>query len=183
LWAAGLRDFFRRRDLDPESNALRDTPDRVQRALWEMTSGYDEDPAALLTRQFVDVERADEMIALVGIGFVSLCEHHMMPFTGTASVAYVPADGAAIVGLSKLARLVDVYARRLQVQERLTRQVTDALDEHLDTIGSACVVRASHTCMTARGVRKGGADMVTSSVTGVFRDNPAARAEFMALIG
>jgi GTP cyclohydrolase I len=121
----------------------------------------------------------DEMVVLAGIRFASLCEHHMLPFYGTATVGYIPSE--RVVGLSKLARLVDIYARRLQIQERMTVQITAALDIHLQPLGSAVVLRSHHMCMGIRGVQQPEAEMVTSSLTGAFRDKPEARAEFLAL--
>lgn len=176
----GIRSWLAERGLDPEDPGVRDTPDRVLRAWNELTAGYAEDPEAVLARTF-PVERGDGMIAVTDIPFTSICEHHLMPFTGTAIIAYLPIAGAPVVGLSKLPRLLDVYARRLQVQERLTWQVTDALDAYLKTDGSACVVRAEHGCMTQRGVRKAGAVMVTSSFTGRFQTDAEVRASFLAL--
>jgi GTP cyclohydrolase I len=164
---------------DPTREGLVDTPARVVRALTEMTSGYQLDPAEVLERQFPD--DYDEMVIVRGIDFHSLCEHHMLGFTGTATVAYVPAPGRGVVGLSKLARLVDLYARRLQVQERLTMQIADALEAHLQPLGVGVVVAARHSCMGCRGVRKPRAEMVTSAIRGVLRDKPEARAEFLSL--
>jgi GTP cyclohydrolase I len=165
---------------DPTRSGLEDTPARVVRAYQEMTAGYDVDIEDLLLRQFDEIPYGG-MVILRHIDFVSLCEHHLLPFTGTASVAYIPADDSPVVGLSKLARLVDAYARRLQVQERLTTQITTALDTYVQTQGSACVLKASHSCMTIRGAKKAQAEMVTSSLTGAFHDDPATRAEFLAL--
>lgn len=170
---------------DPDSPALVDTPARVVRAMVEMTAGRLEDPGKLLERVFpADVESDhDEVIAVTGIEFASMCEHHLMPFTGVATVAYIPRPGAPVVGLSKLARLVDVYARRLNMQERMTRQVTAALDTYLEPQGAACIIRSRHACMGVRGARKPDAEMVTSSLTGQFRNDPKARAELLALVG
>lgn len=164
---------------DPTRPGLADTPDRVLRALAEMTSGYQLDPAEILARQFPD--DYDEMVIVRGVTFTSLCEHHMLAFTGTATVGYIPAPGLGVVGLSKLARLVDCFARRLQVQERLTMQVADAIEEHLHPVGVGVVIRAEHSCMGCRGVRKPGAEMVTSAMRGALRTKPEARAEFLAL--
>jgi len=165
---------------DPDREGLRDTPDRVVRAYAEMTCGTS-DPARLLGRVFTDSDYpTDEMIAVGPIPFTSLCEHHLWPFTGHAWVAYVPSEEGGIVGLSKIPRLVEHYARALQVQERLTTQVADALMEHTDAQGAACVIRAHHSCMSARGVRNGAA-MTTSVLRGVFFTVPEARAEFLAL--
>lgn len=162
---------------DPTENGLIDTPARVVRALVELTSGEWEDPAVHLERVF-DSGDTDEMIIVRDVGFASMCEHHMLPFVGKASVAYIPAPGAPIVGLSKLARVVDVYARRLQVQERMTAQIAGCIDKHLTNVGVAVTISAHHTCMSLRGVRKEGADMVTSKLLGLFKTDASARAEF-----
>lgn len=167
-----------------DSDGMTDTPRRVVRALSEMTSGRLLDPAEPLSRTFAAGDSDhDELIAQTGIEFVALCEHHLMPFTGTATVAYIPQPHAPVVGLSKLARVVDIYARRLTMQERMTRQITTALDTHLDTLGSACIIRSTHACMGLRGVRKPAAVTVTSSLTGVFREDASAREELLALAG
>jgi GTP cyclohydrolase IA len=162
-----------------------DTPARVVRALLEMTGGEWEDPAPLLARTFPAAGGSDndELVVQTGIEFVAVCEHHLMPFSGTATVAYLPERGAAVVGLSKLARVVDIYARRLTMQERMTRQITAALDANLETMGSACIIRATHACMGFRGVRKPHAVTVTSSLTGVLRDEPQTRSELLSLTG
>lgn len=159
--------------------ALWDTPRRFWRAIEEMTTGYAVDVAQLLAVQFDDVP-CDEMIVLRGIPFASLCEHHLMPFTGEATVGYLPHPPKRVVGLSKLARLVDAHAKRLQVQERLTTDVVADLMTHVKPLGAGCVVRATHACLSCRGARKAGAEMVTSSLQGVFRDD-TVRAEFLAL--
>lgn len=162
---------------DPTRDGLRDTPARVVKALGEMTAGYGQSPGAILSTCF-DVEECDEMVVVRAIPFVSLCEHHMLPFTGTATIGYIP-DGR-VVGLSKLARLVDIFARRLQVQERMTIQIADAIGDHLSPRGVGVVIRATHSCMSARGVGKT-AEMVTSRLRGAILEVPQARAEFMAL--
>lgn len=164
---------------DPDREGLRDTPTRVVKALREMTSGYDEDPADVLSRDFE--ETADELVVCKGVDFVSLCEHHLMPFTGVAHVGYLPRG--KVVGLSKLARLVDIFARRLQIQERMTSEIAHALMDNTDAKSVAVVVDAHHACMSCRGVRKAGARMVTSAVLGEMRTNTAQRAEFLALVG
>ncbi len=167
---------------DPANPGLVDTPMRVVKALEELTAGQHEDPGQHLQRTFpAEHTDHDELIAVTGVAFTAMCEHHMMPFTGTAAVGYVPTPGADVVGLSKLARLVEGYARRLTMQERITRQVTEALDQRLDTKGSACIIRSHHACMGVRGVRKPEASMVTSSLTGLFRDDPRTRDEFLTL--
>jgi len=143
-----------------------------------MTSGYNDDPAEILSRTFE--ESSDEMVVLRGISFHSTCEHHLLPFYGEASVGYLPGK---VVGISKLARLVDSYARRLQIQERLTRQVADAIEQHLEARGVGVIVRAHHLCMGCRGVRQQGTEMVTSSMLGTLRSDAMARAEFLRLVG
>jgi len=157
-----------------------ETPERIARAWADMTRGYGEDPAAILSRSF-DADGYDEIVALRGIAYQSLCEHHLLPFTGTVDLAYLPQR--RVVGLSKLARLVDCYARRFQIQERMTRQIADALEQHLGARGVAVVVHGIHSCMTARGVLKPGSEMVTSEMRGVFRDMPETRAEVLGLLG
>jgi GTP cyclohydrolase I len=180
---AGVGHLLLHLGYDPASEGLRDTPGRVVRAYEELTRGTLCDPTRHLSRVFHSDEDTDhdEVIVVTGIDYVAVCEHHLLPFPGTAAVAYKPAPGAPVVGLSKLARLVDEYAARLTMQERITRQVTDALDKHLNTEGSACVLRSRHMCMGIRGVRKPTAEMVTSSLTGIFRDVPSARDEFLQL--
>lgn len=165
-------------DPDPAREGLRETPRRVERALLELTAGYDEDPKDVL--KTFDGEGYDEMVLQTDIPFYSLCEHHMLPFAGRAHIGYIP-DGN-IVGLSKLPRLLEVFARRLQVQERLTVQVADALMEHLQPLGAVCVIEAEHFCMTMRGIRKAGSLTMTSALRGVFQDESAARAEVLSLI-
>ena len=167
---------------DPSQHeGLEETPARVVASLLELTSGTHEDPAVHLGRTFAADVNVDHVIAVRRIPFAALCEHHLLPFTGTATVGYKPAEGARVVGLSKLARLVDVYAKRLTMQERMTEQITTAIEKNLDTEGAACVIRSAHQCMSLRGVQKVGASMVTSSMTGVFRSNSAMRAEFLDL--
>lgn len=146
----------------------------------EMTAGRLEDPSEILSKRF-SVGDCDEMIILRDVAFSSVCEHHLLPFSGTATVGYIPAPGQPVVGLSKLARLVDCFSRRLQVQERLTSQVAGAVRDHLQPVAAGCVVRASHQCMTCRGVKKSGAEMVTSSMHGKFRTCSDARSEFLGL--
>lgn len=164
---------------DPADTDLNATPARVLRALREFTAGYGEDPADHLNRTFA-VPHSGDPIYVTDVPFTSLCAHHLLPFTGHATIAYQPALGAPVVGLSKLPRVLDVYARRLQSQEQLTQQVTTALDNHLKTDGSACILRSEHGCLAHRGAKKPGTRMVTTTYTGVFRD-PAARAELHAL--
>lgn len=164
---------------DPQREGLAQTPQRVARSYAELMAGLREDPRLHLKTVFH--ERYDEIVLLRDIEFYSLCEHHLLPFMGRAHVAYLP-DGK-VAGLSKLARLVEGYARRPQVQERLTTQIADALMEELSAVGAACVIEAVHTCMTIRGVRKPGSVMVTSALRGIFKDSPSSRAEVLALIG
>ncbi|MGW2936062.1 GTP cyclohydrolase I [Streptomyces sp. NPDC001156] len=180
-FTAGLTAWLASRGLDPEDPALADTPARWLRALEEFTAGYEDDPAVHLGRTF-PVEHSGQPIAVTGVPFTSLCEHHMLPFSGTATIAYQPAPGASVAGLSKLPRVLDVYARRLQTQERITRQVTDALDKHLASEGAACILRSEHGCLAHRGARKPGSVMVTASYTGIFQNDPAARADLHALL-
>lgn len=162
----------------PIDNGTTDTPARVVRAFAEMTAGYDVDVPALLERTFDD--HCDEMIVVSDIEFTSLCEHHLLPFMGTADVCYIPQDGK-VVGLSKIPRLVDAFAKRLQLQERLTRQIAEALVEHLDPLGVGVVITAKHLCMSCRGVRKPGAAMTTSAMLGKLRESDVVRHEFLAL--
>jgi len=161
---------------EPERDGLRDTPARVVKAWREMTSGYDDDPAEILSRTFE--ESSDEMIILRGISFYSTCEHHLLPFYGQAVVGYLPGK---VVGISKLARLVACFARRLQIQERMTRQIASAIETHLDARGVGVVLRAHHLCMGCRGVRQEETEMVTSSMLGTLRSVSTTRAEFLRL--
>ncbi len=163
---------------NPDREGLAKTPGRMARSYAELFSGLFEDPRLHLRTVFK--ERYDEVVLLRDIEFHSLCEHHLLPFTGRAHVAYLP-DGK-VVGLSKLARLVEGYARRPQVQERLTMQIADALMDELNPVGAVCVIEAVHTCMTMRGVRKPGSVMVTSALRGIFKENPSSRSEVLALI-
>lgn len=165
---------------DPARGGLQETPERVARAWKSWTSGYGQDPAAVL-KVFEDGgESYDEMVLQRNLPFYSHCEHHMAPFFGTADIAYIP-DGK-IVGLSKLSRVLDIFARRLQVQERLTVQIVDCLMEHLQPKGAGVIIRARHLCMESRGVHKQGHDTVTSAVRGVFRTDASARAEFLSTV-
>jgi GTP cyclohydrolase I len=165
---------------DPTRPGLVDTPGRVARSLREMTSGCNTDAADVLQRIFP--VHHDEIIALSGIRFTSLCEHHLLPFSGTATVAYIPGS-IGVVGISKLARLVDLYARRLQVQERLTEQIATAIEVHLAAQGVGVVLKAHHSCMGCRGARQPDAQMVTSVMLGIMRDVPQARTELLSLMG
>ena len=166
---------------DVQEESIRETPDRWLRAMDEMCSGYATNPKDLLSKTFKG-EDYDEMIAVGPVEFSSLCEHHLLPFTGKAWVAYVPEDNC-VVGLSKLPRLVECFARRLQLQERMTVQIARAIQDNLNPRGVGVVVKANHQCMGCRGVRKPGAFMVTSKLFGCFMEKPEARAELMSLVG
>ncbi len=163
---------------DPEREGLKDTPNRIIRSWDELFAGYKQDPRDLL-RHF-DAETYDQIVLLKNIELYSMCEHHMLPFSGVAHVAYIP--NGSVLGISKLARLVDIYARRLQIQERLGEQVTGFLMEEVGTLGAACVIEASHMCMRMRGCSKQNSTMVTSSLKGVFLHDASARQELMQLI-
>jgi len=165
---------------DPNRDGLRETPSRVVRAFEEYFSGYQDDPELILQKTFEESEGYDEMVVLRGIPFHSHCEHHLAPITGHAWVAYVPNQG--VVGISKLARVVDAYARRLQIQERLTSQIATAIQNTLKPQGVAVMLKATHHCMTTRGIKKSGTSLVTSSMLGCFRDNPMTRQEFLAMV-
>ncbi len=166
---------------DPGREGLRDTPKRVARAWREYARGYAEDPSHHLSRTFDEVGGYDEIVLLKDIPFQSHCEHHLAPIIGKASIAYLPSN--RVVGISKLARVLHGFARRLQVQERLTAQVADCICEHLQPHGVAVVIEASHACMTARGVSTPGVMMTTSRMMGVFRDDERSRREVLALMG
>ncbi|MDI3308943.1 MAG: GTP cyclohydrolase I FolE [Acetobacteraceae bacterium] len=166
---------------DPDREGLRDTPARVVRAYEEFFAGYATDPVELLARSFEETEGYDEMVVLRDIRLESYCEHHMVPIIGRAHVAYLPAG--RVVGISKLARVVDAYAKRLQIQEKLTSQIANTINEVLQPKGVAVVIEAAHQCMTTRGVHKHGVAMVTSRMLGAFRDDPSTRREFLAIIG
>jgi GTP cyclohydrolase I len=165
---------------DPEREGLVDTPGRVTRAYAEWFEGYDQDPAAILQRTFEEVGGYDDMVILRDIPFESCCEHHMAAIQGVVHVGYLP--GGRVVGISKLSRVVDAFARRLQVQERLTAQIADTIDEVLKPRGVGVIVKGTHACMSSRGVRKHGVSMVTSRMLGAFRDDPATRQEFLAAL-
>lgn len=165
---------------DPTREGMLDTPRRVTKAYEEFFKGYAQDPQSVLARTFSEVEGYDEMIVLRDINFHSYCEHHMVPFVGRAHVAYIPRN--RVVGISKLARLVDLYAARLQIQEKLTAQIATTLQEVLDPKGVAVVVEATHMCMTTRGVHKNATTMQTSTLLGLFRSNPSTRQEFFSLL-
>jgi GTP cyclohydrolase I len=166
---------------DPAREGLLDTPKRVAKAFEEWFAGYAEDPEVYLARTFEEVEGYDEMITLRDIRFESHCEHHLAPIIGKAHVAYLPTN--KVVGISKLARVVDTYAKRLQVQEKMTAQIANSIQTVLQPKGVAVVIEAAHQCMTTRGVHKAGVSMVTSTMLGEFRRNPLTRREFLSLIG
>ncbi len=176
-----IRTLIRWTGDDPEREGLRDTPKRVARAWKEYCLGYGEDPAIHLARVFEEVGGYDELVLLKDIPFQSHCEHHMAPIIGKASIAYMPTD--RVVGISKLARVLHGYSRRLQVQERLTAEVARCIQEHLKPQGVAVVIEASHSCMTARGVRTPGVGMVTSKLLGCFLDDNRTRKEVLSLMG
>jgi len=160
----------------PEREGLLDTPKRVAKAYRELFAGYEEDAGDVLAKVFEDVEGYGDMVLVRDIPFHSHCEHHMVPFHGKAHIAYFPSQG--VVGLSKLARLVDVYARRLQTQETMTAQITDAIEDSLKPRGIAVMIEAEHMCMSMRGVMKAGSSTVTTSFTGIFKDEPAEQVRF-----
>jgi len=175
-----IRNLIRWAGDDPDREGLVDTPQRVARAWREYCEGYDEDPGVHLSRTFDEVGGYDEIVLLKDIPFQSHCEHHMAPITGTASIAYLPAN--RVVGISKLARVLHGYARRLQVQERLTAQVAQAIWDNLKPQGVAVVIEAQHGCMTGRGVKTHGVGMVTSRMLGSFLDNADSRKEVLSLM-
>lgn len=164
---------------DPDREGLVDTPRRVAKAYRELFSGYADNAGEILDRVFEEVEGYDDMVLVRDIPFASHCEHHMVPFVGKAHVAYFPRDG--VVGLSKIARLVDMYARRLQTQEAMTAQIVEAIETHLKPRGVAVYIEAEHMCMSMRGVRKQGSSTVTTRFTGLFRDEPAEQARFLSM--
>jgi len=166
---------------DPNREGLLATPSRVARAYEEWFGGYDEDPRDYLKRTFEEVAGYDEIVLLRDVRFVSHCEHHMAPIIGRIHIAYLPRN--RVVGISKLIRLVDAYARRLQVQEKMNAQIANCIQKVLDPKGVAVVIEAAHQCMTTRGVHKPGVTMVTSTMHGEFRKNPLTRREFLSVIG
>ena len=166
---------------DPSREGLVDTPARVVRSYDEFFAGYAEDPVEMLARSFEETDGYDEMVVLRDIRLESHCEHHMVPIIGRAHIAYLP-EGR-VVGISKLARVLEIYAKRLQIQEKLTAQVANTIQAVLKPKGVAVMIEASHQCMTTRGVHKAGVAMVTSRMLGAFRDNPSTRREFLAIVG
>jgi len=179
--AAAVREILFAIGEDPDRDGLLETPNRVARMYAEICAGLHQEPSEHLATMF-EADH-DEMVMVRDIPMYSLCEHHLIPFIGKAHVAYIPNRSGSVIGLSKVARLVDGFAKRPQVQERLTRQVADALEEHLQPRGVLVVMEAEHLCMSMRGVRKAGSSTVTSSVTGIFRANVATRAEAMRFLG
>jgi GTP cyclohydrolase IA len=175
-----VRTLLRLAGEDPDREGLRDTPARVVRSYKELFAGYDVDPVNLLERTFEEVEGYDEMVVLRDIRFESHCEHHLAPIIGRAHVGYLP--DRKVVGISKLARVVDAYARRLQVQEKLSAQIANCIQHILEPKGVAVVIEAAHQCMTTRGVHKPGVTMVTSMMLGAFREDSRTRREFLAMI-
>lgn len=165
---------------DTSRQGLHETPSRVAKAYEEYFRGYREDPAAILKKTFEEIEGYDEMIALQGIRFESHCEHHMAPIIGQAWVGYIP--NGRVVGISKLARVVDVFAKRLQIQEKMTAQIANVIEEVLEPQGVAVLIRAEHHCMTTRGVHKPGTQLTTSRMLGVFRDSAITRQEFLSMV-
>ena len=165
---------------DPDREGLVGTPDRVARAYKEFFAGYEQDPEEILRTTFEEVEGYDEMVLVKDIGVESHCEHHMVPIIGKAHIAYIPNN--RVVGISKLARVVDIFAKRLQIQEKMTAQIANAIENVLQPKGIAVVIDASHQCMTTRGVNKPESSTVTSAMRGVFKDNPRTRNEFLSFI-
>lgn len=165
---------------DPDREGLVGTPDRVARAYKEFFAGYEQDPEEILRTTFEEVEGYDEMVLVKDIGVESHCEHHMVPIIGRAHIAYIPNN--RVVGISKLARVVDIFAKRLQIQEKMTAQIANAIENVLKPKGIAVVIDASHQCMTTRGVNKPESSTVTSAMRGIFKDNPRTRNEFLSFI-
>ncbi|AGK58758.1 GTP cyclohydrolase I [Hyphomicrobium denitrificans 1NES1] len=177
---AAFRTIIRWAGDDPDRPGLAETPSRMSRAFEEFFSGYRQDPVQILQKTFEEIEGYDEMVMLRGIPFESHCEHHLAPIIGRAWVAYVPRG--RVVGISKLARVVDAYAKRLQIQEKMTAQIANAIESALQPKGVGVIIKATHHCMTTRGVHKPDTDLVTSRMLGCFRDNPIKRQEFLSLI-
>lgn len=178
---AAVRTLIRWAGDDPDREGLRGTPDRVVRSYEEFFAGYEDEPIEILSRTFEEISGYDEVVVLKDIPFESHCEHHMVPIIGRAHVGYLP--DRRVVGISKLARVVEVYARRLQIQEKMTAEIAQTILIALQPKGVAVVIDATHECMTTRGIHRPGVGMVTSQMLGVFRDDPSTRREFLALIG
>lgn len=177
---AAVRTLIRWAGDDPGREGLLDTPKRVTKAFGELFAGYGQDPASVLDKIFEDVEGYGDIVLVRDIPFHSHCEHHMVPFHGLAHIAYYPSKG--VVGLSKLARLVEVFARRLQTQETMTAQIADTLDEILKPRGVAVMIEAEHMCMSMRGVQKAGSSTLTTQFTGLFKDEPTEQVRFLTLV-
>jgi len=177
---AAVRTLIRWAGDDPTREGLIDTPKRVVKAYRELFEGYDQDSSKILDKVFEEVAGYDDMVLVREIPFASHCEHHMVPFVGHAHIAYYPSDG--VVGLSKLARLVDVYARRLQTQETMTAEIVEAMVDSLNPRGVAVMIEAEHMCMSIRGVRKQGSTTITTRFTGIFKDDPAEQVRFMSMV-
>jgi len=175
----GIRDLLIEIGQDPEREGIVDTPKRVVKAMKEMTAGYNQSPREILSRQF-EGDNYDDLVIVRGIRFASLCEHHLLPFVGTCAVGYLPRR--KVVGLSKLPRLVECYSKRLQLQERMTRQIANAVMIHLVPRGVGVYVQATHQCMACRGARQPDADMVTTTVLGEMRENPSLKSEFIQAV-
>lgn len=178
---AAVRTLLRWAGDDPDREGLKDTPARVARAYEEYFAGYQDDPEDYLSRTFEEVAGYDEMVVLRDIPFESHCEHHLAPIIGKAHVGYLPLN--RVVGISKLARVTQAFAKRMQVQEKMTAQIANCIDKALSPLGVGVVIEATHHCMTTRGVNKHGVSMVTSTMRGAFLENPTTRAEFMAVLG
>ena len=177
---AAVRTLIRWAGDDPTREGLIDTPKRVVKAYRELFEGYDQDSSKILDKVFEEVAGYDDMVLVREIPFASHCEHHMVPFVGHAHIAYYPSDG--VVGLSKLARLVDVYSRRLQTQETMTAEIVEAMVDSLNPRGVAVMIEAEHMCMSMRGVRKQGSTTITTRFTGIFKDDPAEQVRFMSMV-
>lgn len=177
---AAVRTLLRWAGDDPEREGLRATPDRVVRSYEEFFSGYGLDPEEILARTFEEVAGYDDMVVLRGIRFESYCEHHMVPIIGVAHIGYLPNN--RVVGISKLARVLEIFSKRLQIQEKMTAEIANTIDRVLKPQGVAVVIEGEHQCMTTRGVHRPGVNMVTSQMIGVFRDNEATRKEFLSII-
>lgn len=178
---AAVRTLIRWAGDDPDREGLVGTPDRVVRSYEEFFAGYAVDPVDLLARTFEETDGYDEMVVLRNIRLESYCEHHMVPIIGKVHIAYLPRN--RVVGISKLARVAEVYAKRLQIQEKMTAQIANTIEEVLEPLGVAVVIEATHQCMTTRGIHKPGVTMVTSRMLGAFREDEKTRREFLAMIG
>jgi GTP cyclohydrolase I len=178
---AAVRVLLRWTGDDPDREGLKATPNRVVRSYEEFFSGYDQDPEEILTRTFEEIAGYDDMVVLRGIRFESYCEHHMVPIIGIAHIGYLPNN--RVVGISKLARVLEIFSKRLQIQEKMTAEIANTIDRALKPQGVAVVIEGEHQCMTTRGVHRPGVNMVTSQMMGVFRDNEATRKEFLSIIG